>query len=191
MDTARAAMIAFLKSGELEPPHPVTVAPRKEATGIGFLTASFDEGTLFLKGSTGEHYRLEWPRIQRAPAADPARKEVSDRRRALPPGEYTLTGYRVVRRDAKAVEWFLSATAFNLCRLIVRADEEQQVQIGDKIHLTGGAHPDAGRVEIQVMLAGEKGSGLSIYRDGKRIEIEYRLLDTQKNELARGTLKYG
>src|SRR5262249_29701872 len=139
----------------------------------------------------GEHYRLEWPQAQPAPSADPADRARSDRRRALPPGEYTLTGYRVVRRDAKSVEWFLSATGPNLRRLIVRAGEEQHVPVDETIHVTGGAHPDGRGVEIQVMIAGEKGSGLSIYRGGRRIEIGYRLADAQKQELARGTLNYG
>jgi hypothetical protein len=111
--------------------------------------------------------------------------------RALPPGPYTLTGYRIGRRDAQGAEWFLSATGPDLRRLLVRAGEEQRVQVDDAIRLTGGAHPEDGGVEIQRMLVGEKGSGLSLYRDGKRIDIGYRLADAAQKELARGTLRYG
>jgi hypothetical protein len=190
-DKAREAMIAFLKSGELKAPRAVVTAPGKEAAGVGFLTASFAEGTLFLKSAAGEHYRLEWPKRPQAPSTGPATRAVPDRRRALPPGEYTLTGYRIVRRDAKGVEWFLSASAPDLRRLVVRAGEEQPVQVTEAIRLTGRAQPHDGGVKIQLKIAGEQGSGLSIYREGKRIEIGYRLTDAQEKELARGTMQYG
>lgn len=189
--TAREAMIVFLKSGELKPPRAVASAPGKEATGAGFLAASFAEGTLFLTSSAGEHYRLEWPKPGPPPAAGRAPPPAADRRRALPPGEYTLTGYRVLRRDAKGVEWFLSATGPAIRRLAVRAGEDQRVQVDETIRLTGGAHPEGGRVEIHLTVAGEKGSGLTLYREGKRIDIGYRLVDARGKELARGTLEYG
>jgi hypothetical protein len=180
---AREAMIAFLKRGELKPPRAVATAPGKEATGVGFLTSCFDEGSLFLASTSGEYYRLEWQ--------NPTLPPRPDRRRALPPGEYTLTGYRVLRRDAKGAEWFLSATGPAIRRLVVRGGEEQRVRVDETIRLTGTAHPEGGGVEIQLMIAGEKGSGLTLYRDGKRIDIGYRLADARKQELARGALKYG
>src|SRR5688572_15185986 len=105
---AREAMIAYLRSGELKPPRPVASAPGPEAARAGFLTTNIEEGSLFLKCTAGDHYRLEWPKQPPAPAADSAPQAVPNRRRALPPGDYTLTGYRVVRRDARAVEWFIS-----------------------------------------------------------------------------------
>lgn len=189
-DKAREAMIAFLKGGELKPPRAVAAAPEKDAGGVGFVTTNFGEGTLFLTSTTGKHYRLEWPKLELLPSTDRA-KPMPDRRRALPPGEYTLTCYRVLRRDAKGTEWFISATGPRIRRLKVRAGEEQQVKVDDTIHLTGSAHPENGGVEIQLMIAGEKGSGLTVYREGKRIDIGYRLLDAWRKELARGTLKYG
>ncbi len=191
MGRAGEAMIAFLHGGGLQPPRAVKSAPGKEDAASGFFTTSFEEGTLFLTSSTGEHYRLEWPTATRAPSADRTPPPRPDRRRALPPGDYRLTGYRILRRDAKGALWFLSATGPTIRRLVVRAGEEQRVQVEDTIHLTGGAHPENGGVEIQLMLAGEKGSGLTLYREGKRIDIGYRVLDAGEKELARGTLQYG
>lgn len=190
-EKAREALIAFLKTDELKPPRAVVAAPNKEAAAAGFLTASFAEGTLFLKSARGEHYRLEWPKEQRKPSAEPTPKAAPDRRRALPPGEYILTGYRVVRRDAKEVEWFISATSPNLRRVALKAGEEQRVQVDETIHLTALAQPSDGGVKIQAKITGEERSGMSIYRDGKRIEIGYRLVDAQKKELGSGTMHYG
>src|SRR5262245_17489525 len=176
----REALMTFLKTSGLKPPLAVTAAPGKETAAAGFVTADFEEGTLFLASSTGRHYPLEWAR-SKLPAA----------RRALPPGEYTLTGYRIARRDTNGAEWFLSATGPAIRRIVVRAGEEQQVKVGDTIHLSGGAHPEVGRVEIELRLAGVKDCGLTVYRDGKRIDVAYRLMSPQKKVLARGTLKYG
>ena len=182
---AREAMIAFLKSGALQAPRVVSTAPSKAADRVGFITPGFDEGTLFLKSAASEHYRLEWAGKAGESGA------AADRRRAVPAGEYALVGYRIIRRDAQGTTWFISATGSNLRRLTVQASEEQQASIDETIRLTGGAHPSEGTVEIHVMVAGIKGSGLSIYRDGRRIDIDYRLLDAQGKELARGTLAYG
>jgi hypothetical protein len=189
--TAREAMISFLKSGELKAPRAVAAPPDNKVAGAGFVTASFAEGALFLKNAMGEHYRLEWAKEPRTSAAGSAPKDVADRRRALPPGEYTLTCYRVVRRDAQGGEWFISATGHHIRRLVVRAGEEQKIQVDETVRVTGRALPKDGEISIQLKIAGEHGSGLTIYRDGKRIDIGYRVLDGQSKELGRGTLDYG
>ena len=188
-DKAREALLTLLKSGKLQPPRPVAVAPGKDIARAGFLIPSFTEGTLFLKRSSGEHYRLEWP--EQPTSGDPGAKAAPDRRRALPPGEYTLTCYRVARRDAKEVEWFISATAPHIRSLIVKAGEEQRVQVDETIQLTGSAQLGDGGVKIQAKFTGAEHSGLSIYREGKRIELGYRLADIQKKQLATGTMHYG
>jgi hypothetical protein len=190
-DMAREAMIAFLKGGALKPPCAVVSGPRKEDAAAGFLTASFEEGTLFLASSSGEHYRLEWPTPSLVSPTDRASKPMADRRRALPPGEYTLTCYRILRRDARGVEWLISASGPVIRRLTVRTGEEQRLTVDDTIRLMGSARPENGGVEIQLMIAGEKGSGLTVYRNGKRIDIGYRLVGPGEQELAQGTLKYG
>lgn len=162
----------------------MSAAPKAPAADVGFITPGFEQGALFLKNTAGSFYRLEW-------SAQAASGEAADRRRAVPAGEYTLTGYRVIRRDKAGTIWFISATGTNLRRVTVRPGVEQQAPVDDAIRITGGAHPERGGVAIHVMLAGIKGSGLSIYRDGRRIDIGYRLADAKQRELARGALAYG
>ena len=190
-EKAREAMLAFLKTGKLQPPRAVAVPPGKDVAQAGFLIPSFKEGTLFLKSTSGKHYRLEWPKEELPTSGDSGTKAAPDRRRALPAGEYTLTCYRVVRRDAKKVEWFISATSSDLRSLAVKPGEEQRVQVNETIHLTWSAQRGDGGLKIQAKFSGEAKSGLSIYREGKRIELGYRLTDAQKKQLASGIMHYG
>lgn len=184
-------MIAFLKKGELKPPQAVAAAPARDAVGVGFLTPGFEQGTFFLKNTKGDYFRLEWLKEERAPKSDSGTSAAPDRRRALPPGEYTLTTYRLIRRDDRDTEWFISATAPKVRRLVVRAGEEQVVKVDETVHLDCRVQANDEGIVIQAKITGEEGSGLSIYRSGKRIEIGYRLTDAQSKELATGTLDYG
>jgi hypothetical protein len=186
-EKARVAMIEFLKSGELKPPHAVTTAPEGTEKNAGFITPNFAEGALLLKDNGGRHFRLEWPKEER----DGPKGKAADRRRALAEGSYTLTGYRLVQRDAKGVEWFISASAPNLRRLSVLSGKVLPIEIDEQIHLTCRVQTAKGRLQIQVGVAGEHKSGLSIYRDGRRIDLGYRLSDATGKELAAGTLDYG
>jgi hypothetical protein len=182
-DKAREAMIAFLKSGEVKPPTAVTRAPGKDAGAAGLITPGFEEGTLFLKNAAGHVFRLEWGKEDG--------KTSPDRRRALPAGEYSLTGYRLVRRDAKGVEWFLGASGMELRQLTIAAGKEERIAVDEAIHLTASAKAGKDEVKIHAKIAGEKGCGLTIYRGGKRIDLAYRLADAAGKELAAGLMAYG
>lgn len=147
---------------------------------------------MFLRGPKREVYRLEWK------ARD------KDRRRSLPPGLYTITGYRLSRQDKHGEKWFLSATSHGHRKLQVASDKPARVEIDPRIHLSTSAATQAGKLRGSMMLSGDSSGGrsgdilkaarrigLSIYRSGKRIPIPYRILDNKKAELASGIMKYG
>ena len=147
---------------------------------------------MFLRGSKREVYRLEWK------AGD------KDRRRPLPPGLYTITGYRLSRQDKHGEKWFLSATSHGHRKLQVASDKPARVEIDPRIHLSTNATARAGKLRGNMMISGDSAGGrrgnllktprrigLSIYRSGKRIPIPYRILDNKKAELASGIMKYG
>ena len=184
-------MIACLKSGSRKPPVTVTDPPGKERGDVGFLTPTFDEGTLLLKSKSGEHYRLAWIKDERDQSAGAAAAADSDRRRALPAGEYQLTNYVLLRRDAKQVQWFLSATGRLIRKIIVKAGEEQKIKLAEAVFMQCRAKPAHSQFEITMMIAGEHHSGLSLYRNGRRIPVQYRIIDQEGNELATGPMQYG
>ena len=127
-----------------------------------------------------------------------------DRRRALPPGLYTITGYRLSRQDKHGKEWFLSATSHGHRKLQVSAGKPARVEVDPRIHLSMSATAQAGKLRGSMMISGDSAGGrhgdilkavrrigLSIYRSGKRIPIPYRILDNKNAELASGIMKYG
>lgn len=172
-------MIQFLKSGALKPPQAVTDAPPQNANNVGFIVPNFDEGSLLLKNAHGQFFRLSWE------------KKTENRRRALPPGSYSLMGYRIVRRDAKGDEWFVSVTARGTQRVTVHAGHEQQVKVSENVTVQCRAKPGGEGVEVQMMIMDAQHSGLSIYHNGKRIPIRYNITDAQGKEVASGTMNYG
>jgi hypothetical protein len=46
-------------------------------------------------------------------------------------------------------------------------------------------------LRLQVTVSGEIEAGLSIYRAGRRIPMEYRVLDSGGRVIARGGMEYG
>lgn len=147
---------------------------------------------MFLRGPKKRIYRLEW------------KSSDQHQRLALPPGHYTITGYRLARTDKQGKIWFLSATSHGHRKIQVGAGKVARVEIDPRIHLSTSAAAQAGKLRGSMMISGDSAGGrhgnllkaprrigLSIYRSGKRIPIPYRILDSTDSELAAGTMKYG
>ena len=171
-------MIKYLSSGAVKPPTAVTPRLPAKPAAAGFVLPGFERGSLILKNQHGEYFRLSWE-------GDRARKE----RLALPAGTYTLTGYRLIRRDTDGKEWFLSATSHGIRHIEVRPGAEQRVALDDTIRIQRGLAPNG--AQVQMMIQGEGHSGLSIYRNGKRIPIGYRITGEDGVVLAQGSMTYG
>ena len=172
-------MIALLKSDSLARPQRLVAPPAQDDPKLGLLTPGFGEGSALLRSQEGAYYRLAW------------KKEDKDRRRALPPGEYALTNYVVIRRDDEGKEWFVSATGRAIRKIVIQAGEEQKLALPESIQVVCRAVSQKSEVQVQGVLQGENHSGLSLYREGRRITIGYRLADGQGKELAAGALDYG
>lgn len=179
--------MAFLKSGALQGPRAVTAPPAKNEEQAGFVKPGFEEGSLLLKNKDGAFFRLVWQNKEDGTPGTVA----DDLRRALLPGDYTLTGYTIVRRDDQKKEWFLWATGRAIRKLTVRAAEEQQVRVDETIQARFTARSGGDSIQIQVAISGEHHSGLSIFREGQRIPIHFHIASAQGHELATGTVEYG
>ena len=174
------ALIKYLSSGAVKPPTSVTSAPKSRTAAFGFIVPDFTLGSLLLKNEHGHFYRLSWEG-----------ERDGKKPRALPPGSYTLTGYRLIRKDSEGRQWFVSATSHGIRKLEVRPGEEQKVAIDDTIRIQKALLPAGDRADLRMMIQGEHQSGLSIYRDGKRIPIAYRVTDGRGAVLAQGSMTYG
>ncbi len=172
-------MIEFFKSGSMPPATAIAVPPSPTDDQSGIVRPKFDEGSVLVKDAAGKHYRLVW------------RAQDKDRRRGLPPGAYTLTHFDIVRRDEHKTEWFISGSGAALAKLKVAAGQDQTLGADDAVMIQCKAKPSAGTVDIQATVMDGHHHGLSIYRDGKRIPLKYRVADARGKELATGELEYG
>jgi len=112
--------------------------------------------------------------------------------RSLEAGEYTITGYRLIRRDKRGVTWFVSATAPRGIREVkVVAGKEQTLEIDPTIVVECSARRTKMGLRLSVAISGEIEAGLSIYRKGRRIPIVYRVLGNQGEVVATGKMEYG
>ena len=154
---------------------------------VGYIVPGFERGALLLQDPAGERYRLSWNETPAEGDGTPTSKENRDRRRALPAGEYTLIGYRLTREARSGEAWHLSASGPKLRKLTVEPDTKLAVAIEEKVHVR---HRLAGK-QLGVEVRGDGGAGLTIYRAGCRIPIDYELVDAKGEVRAQGTIRYG
>jgi len=144
---------------------------------LATITPGFERGALILRNAEGRFYRLSWE------AAQPG----ADRRRALPAGKYALAGYRLVSSDSSGKTWHVSATAPSMRELELASGQETRLEIDPTIRLDRRLNGDS----VQVSVQGEARSGLSMYKEGKRIPLGFELLDHAGKKLADGKINYG
>ena len=112
--------------------------------------------------------------------------------RALDPGVYNVIGYRVIRHDKAGVGWFVSGTeSRGIKRITVVAGSRQKIDIDPAIAVDCVSLRTKTGLRILMTITGHNESGLTIFRQGRRIGIEYRVLDEQGRSVAEGVMKYG
>lgn len=168
-------MIEYLEGKPIEVPTAVTKRKRKQK-GEGTLTSNISRGDLFLTDAQGKSFRLSWD----------TKGKAKQEPRTLPAGKYRLRTYRI-EHEEKGVSWHVSGTAHKIQEIEVLAGKDVKVEIDPRIHIGTRV---SGRMAM-MKISGAKGAGLTIYRSGTRIPMEYILLDADKNELAAGTMEYG
>lgn len=144
------------------------------------MIPSFESGAILLEDGQGIITRLSWD--------DPRQKE---RRRFVPPGKYRVRGYRLYRADNSGREWIISATGPHIKDLVVAAGTESKVTIDETIALASGLKATAGKVDVMMSFSGEGHSGLTVYADGARIRVNYAIVSSAGEELAKGPMNYG
>ncbi|MCI0642293.1 MAG: hypothetical protein L0Y72_15940 [Gemmataceae bacterium] len=181
-EAARAALIDFLKSGELAVPTAVSAPPRSDNEGDGFVTPSFEAGSLLLRNKEGKFFRLLWEKR--------AGEKPGDLRRALTPGVYQVAGFHVARHDSQGKEWFVWFNTKHGATVDVHRGQTASVKLDDAIQLDCRPKVSAKGIEIIAHVAGERHASITIYKEGKRIPLGYRVTDESRRVLAEGPLGY-
>lgn len=133
-------------------------------------------GALLVQDEEGRQFRLSWE-----PETD-----LKDTRRALPAGSYKIVGARHVTTARKDEVWHTSLSGLQLGTLELEAGKTKRVTLDPTIHLKTRRH----RAHFSVQVTGPLGAGLSLYKNGVRIPLGYRVMRGEE-ELAKGDLRYG
>jgi hypothetical protein len=177
-------LIVYLKSDEVTRPTTVSAESASPTDTTGCVTTNIRHGELFLqvKGQSDQRFRLRW---EREPVSDRARK------RSLPAGTYVVTGYRHVALADDGTEWIWSTTSPGYRELVVKAGETVHLAVKRTFGVRARAFEKKGQHRVALAFQAEKRLGSTIYRDGKRISIQWQCLDAEGAVLGDGPMKYG
>ncbi len=143
-----------------------------------WVRSNLEQGSIILQGPNGD-VALDW------------KKDDSQRVRGIPPGTYRLRTVRVERLQDK-VHWCLSSTTPPKKRLKLGSDKKITLKVPDTVHFHGKVHRKGKRqLQLGFGIHSRNHHGLSIYRDGKRVPVAYKVLSTKGKALAWGKMNYG
>lgn len=174
------ALITYLKSKSAAKPRTVASCPPIPDPKAGRVTSNIGHGELFLhlKGHREKRIRLRW---------EPG----GDRERELPAGTYEVTGYRRVAAAQDGAEWIWSTTAPVYRELTVTAGQTVQLDVRRKLVVKARAFTKKDKQRVALVLQAERRLGNTLYRNGRRIQIQWQCLDKQGRVLSKGKMRYG
>lgn len=165
----------------LEAQKPPPRAPGKRE-GSGRVTMSFAQGTAVLAGPDGE--------VTLAPDAETSEFW-------LPPGKYRVRTTRIVRDN-----WIVSSAGTPEPALVVkdmRKERATQLDVPETAHLNVDetvrfqchAKRHGAKLQLGFSINGADRRGLTVYKDGVRVPVTYKVLAKDGEVLAEGTMNYG
>lgn len=138
----------------------------------GKLTVPFDTGSLYLASTESGDVRVVWN---------------GGGAREVPVGRYRATHYQI-EKTKDGIDWTLSGKSDKL--VVIEDDKETRVDLDTRAHLAFSLRITHHGAQVQLGIKGD-GEGLSIVRDGRLVDLPYKLLDGDQRELSAGSMKYG
>lgn len=170
------ALAAYLASKPLRLPTVVDSRSTKAAGAQGKVIADFKRGAMIVQHQDGRQFRVTWE----------AKGDNASQPRSLPVGGYKVRGYRVLADDASGVPWLLSSSGASLGTFEVSAGNQTLMPSDGSLRLVKQRRGNTVSVAVQ----GHDRAGVTIYRDGKRIPMGYRLVANGKL-VDEGPMAYG
>ena len=174
--SVRAALAELLANDKAHYPRLVKAKASKGESGV---RSSIEVGAVLLRDGHGEEIRLSWDK-----------KGQSGEVRPLAPGKYRVVGYRIEKRGGDGTEWMITASSASFADLTVETGKVVNVPVPKSISQGGHVSHRGSDANVMMMLAFGRG-GVTIYRDGERIPMPFRLLDPSGNSVGGGSIEYG
>ncbi|HTF88997.1 MAG TPA: hypothetical protein VK843_11350 [Planctomycetota bacterium] len=133
-----------------------------------------------MRDSKARLFRLAWE--QRGEESRSTTKA-----RTLAAGEYTLVGFRIVDRSRAGEVWHISGSGTKLRTIQVPATGALRLEVAAGLSVKQRFDGSSAGMEIR----GADQSGVSIYKNGARIRVRYRVLGAKGEVLASGKMNYG
>lgn len=140
------------------------------------------EAAVILEDEQGRRFRLSSETVEKK------RRSNSPVRRAVPAGKYRILGIHAIDRSRRDQVWHLSTSGRRLGSVEVTEGAEVPYELDRTVHIEGALR-DGNRISVAVRH--NSGAGLTIYKDGRRIPMSYRLVDSRKKTLRSGKITYG
>lgn len=122
-----------------------------------------------LKGPAGE-IALVWRPDGPAPQA--------------PPGRYQVRTTRIARES-----FLISSTGAPEPSFTVK--DGAKLEVDDTVRFEGQVKRQGQKLQLGFSIKGADGRGLSVYKDGNRVPVTYKVLGKDGEILAHGTMNYG
>ena len=101
-----------------------------------------------------------------------------------PPGKYRVRTTRISREN-----FLISAAAGPEPALTVK--DKAELKVDETVRFDGHARIHGKKLDLGFSIKGKDGRGLSVYKDGKRVPVNYKVLAKDGAVLAEGTMNYG
>ena len=110
----------------------------------------------------------------------------------MPAGSYTLTGYRILRRDEHGVQWFTSTILAHHDQHKIKVVAGKELELKTDPAIAVSCEVDVtSKVIVRSFFKGMHGAGLTIYKNGKRIPLGYQITSPDGKPLESSAMKYG
>jgi len=169
-------LIRWLKSEATKRPTRIDTPPHESSAGA-HVQPAFAAGSMTLQRGD-QLVSLVWS------AKD------KDRRRALTAGTYALRTTRL-EREKEGAWWFLSSTGPAVGEIQVTQRAPTKLTIDDVVVFEGNAKLHGKKLQLGFSITGSDKRGLSIYKNGKRVPVTYKVKNRKGRVLARGQMNYG
>ena len=172
--SAREALISWLEKQKVA--SRIDTPPKAEKP-VTWIEPKFGAGSVVLARGVAR-LRVVWPLGGK------------DVRRELEPGPYKVRSVAMERKVGDAL-WYATLSGPPYKPFVVGDRGVSKLVIDDRLKFKGQAKLDGKVWRLGFTFRSKTGGGVTVFKDGKRIAVSYRVLDKDGKLLASGKTNYG